>query len=207
MRPLRRSASMAPPDLAPLGGPPEDFDARELVTTDWMEPLYRVHHVGHDALYFGTSGRNRFDDPACQFGVLYASADLEGGFSETFAGISAVSVSSMTTSGWSVVVPRRRLHLCDLRGHGLARMGADGRLCAGSRQDAQPWARAIWSHPAAVDGICYPARTNLARVSVAVFDRAADALVSTYRGTFMDPENAPATAQLLDRYGIALIPG
>jgi hypothetical protein len=198
---------MAPPDLGPLGPPPRDLHRRVLVVTGWSATLYRVHRVDRDARYFGKAARNRFDDPDGEFGVLYASADLDGGFSETFAGVMAVSVSSMMAYGWSVIGLTRELNLCDLRDVGLARIGADGRLCAGSRQDAQRWARAIWTHPIAVDGICYPARTNLARTSVAIFDRARDALDARFDGAFLDPRNEPATADLLDRYGVALIPG
>lgn len=168
--------------------------------------MFRVHRADRAALYFGRTGLNRFDDPDADFGVLYASSDLDGGFSETFAGVSSLSVSSMTASGWSVIDLRRELRLCDLRDHGLARLGADGRLCTGSRQDAQRWSRALWAHPFTLDGICYPARTNLAKTSIAVFDRAEEALHARYEGSFMDPKNEGTTANLLDRYGIALIP-
>jgi hypothetical protein len=198
---------MAPPDLGPLGLPPEDFDTRELVLTYWSAPLYRVHRVDREALYFGTTGRNRFDDPEHSFGVLYASGDLDGGFGETFSAVSSVTATALATSGWSIIEARRTLRLCDLRDHGLARIGADGRLCTGGRQDAQRWSRAIWGHPFLVDGICYPARTNLSRTSVAIFDRAEDALESRQQGSFMDPQNQPTTAIMLDRYAIALIPG
>lgn len=198
---------MAPRDLDPLGAPPDDFDRRELILTEWGQPFYRVHRADYDALYFGRTGGNRFDDPAGRFGVLYASADLEGGFSETFAGVTSVSVTSLTSNGWSIIELRQGLRLCDLRDHGLARIGADGRLCTGARQDAQLWSRAIWAHPAAVDGICYPARSNLARTSIAVFDRAQPTLEAQYQGTFMDPGNQETTARLLDRYNLALIPG
>jgi hypothetical protein len=199
---------MAPPDLGPLGPPPHDLHRRALVVADWSASLYRVHRVDRDASYFGTAARNRFDDRDGEFGVLYASADLDGGFSETFAGALAVSVGSMmTTYGWSVMALHRDLRLCDLREVGLARIGADGRLCTGSRQDAQRWSRAIWTHPIAVDGICYPARTNLARTSIAVFDRAREALDVRFLGSFLDPRNEQTTAGLLDRYGVALIPG
>jgi hypothetical protein len=198
---------MAPPDLGPLGPPPHDLHRRALVVTDWSAPLYRVHRVDRDARYFGTGARNRFDDPDGEFGVLYASADLDGGFSETFAGAMAVSVSSMATYGWSVIELHRDLRLCDLREVGLSRIGADGRLCTGSRQDAQRWSRAIRTHPIAVDGICYPARTNLARTSIAVFDRAQEALDVKFQWSFLDPRHEQTTAALLDRYGVALIPG
>ena len=42
--------------------------------------LYRHHQIALDPIYFGTTGKNRFDDPACPaghaFGVLYAAEDL-----------------------------------------------------------------------------------------------------------------------------------
>jgi hypothetical protein len=198
---------MAQPDLPPFGGPPSDLLERELLLAEWGAPVYRVHHRERDPIFFGKTGRHRFDDPQNQYGVLYASADLDGAFSETFAGVSSLSVSSLTVNGWSVIESRRALRLCDLREHGLARIGADGRLCTGSRRDAQAWSRQLWRHPATIDGICYPARTDLSKTSVAIFDRAKDDITASSRGTFLDPQNRQAAAQLLDRYGIALIPG
>jgi len=198
---------MAQPDLPPLGSPPADLHDRDLVLAKWTSVLYRVHHRDRDPLFFGTTGLYRFDDPNREYGVLYASADLEGAFSETYAGVSSVSVSSLTVRGWSVIEPARVLRLCDLREHGLARIGADGQLCTGSRRVAQMWSRALWTHPATIDGICYPARTDLSKTSVAVFDRARNDIAATLRGTLLEPRNRLTAAQVLDRYRIALIPG
>ena len=198
---------MGPLDLGPLSPPPADLTSRDLVVAAWNARLFRVHRAGVDAVHVGTSRRNRLDDPVGEYGVLYASADLEGGFIETFGAISSISVNSLAATGWSVIEGTRPWRLCDLRGNGLARVGADGRLCTGNRDDAQHWSRAIWAHPSMVDGICYPARTNLATTSVALFDRVAATVGASYQGSFMDAQNQGTTARLLEHYRIGLLPG
>ena len=58
--------------------------------------------------------------------------------------------------------PVTPLSLVDLSGQGgLARIGADSRLFAGSRAIARRWSRAIYEHPnrLKVHGILYPAGT------------------------------------------------
>lgn len=197
---------MARPEPGPLH-PPTDLHDRKLLLTSWVARLYRVHSRQRDPLFFGRTGVNRFDDPQAAFGVLYASANLDGAFSETFAGVSSLSVPALSARAWSELTPTRDLNLCDLRRHGLARIGADGRLCTGSHAEAQAWSRAIWSHPSAVDGICYHARTNLSTTSVAIFDRAADAISVSPSRAFLDGQHQATTAQLLERYQIALLPG
>lgn len=112
---------MARPDR-PLSPPPADLHDRELLLTAWTAPLCRVHRTTHDPRFFGTTGMNRFDDPVRSFGVLYASADLDGAFSETFSGVSAVSMTALRARMWSTFSTTRPLHLCDLRRHGLARI-------------------------------------------------------------------------------------
>lgn len=152
---------MARLDLPPLGPPPADLHRRELFVTAWTKALYRVHRVDKVPLFFGATGVNRFDDPRGEFAVLYTSADLDGAFSETFAGVSSLSVTALSARAWCLIQPGRTLRVCDLRQHGLARIGADGRLCTGDRSEAQQWSRALWSHPAEIDGIV----TTLERIS------------------------------------------
>src|SRR3990172_6976395 len=157
---------MAPREIGPLGPPPDDLAGRDLVVVEWSSPLYRDHRTDRNAIFFGRTRENRFDDPLEEFGVLYAVDDVHGAFAETFGDVPAVSVNSLTVSGYSTLRLERPVRLADLRGNGLFRLGADMRLCAGEHTDAQQWSRAIWSHPAHVDGLCYPARHDASKTAL-----------------------------------------
>ena len=52
-------------------------------------------------IFFGRTRQNRFDDPLGEFGVLYAAEDAYGAFAETFGDFAALSVNSLTVSGYS----------------------------------------------------------------------------------------------------------
>ncbi len=198
---------MAPREIGHLGPPPEDFSKRDPIVVRWSESAYRVHRVDSSPIFFGTTGENRFDDALGEFGVLYAAEDLYGAFAETFGEFLAVTESALTARGYSTIDFKRSLRLTDLRGNGLLRLGADMRLCAGEHSNAQLWSRAIWSHEAAVDGLCYPARHDPSRTALAIYDRARDALTSAPRGSFLDRRNRLLTGEILDHYGKGLIAG
>jgi hypothetical protein len=97
------------------------------------------------------------------------------------------------------------LRLVDLRGEGLARIGADARLCAGNHANATPWAYALWAYPDRSDGIAFPARHNPQGTSLALFDRAASA-VSFSAPVPLTVLPAQVLGDILDRYGIDLRP-
>lgn len=198
---------MARRDLGPLAAPPPSLATRELPLTSWSKPLVRVHRLDHAPLFFGRTGLHRFDAPDRAYGVLYAAADLHGAFIETFgdAGSHVVTVSSLTARAQSVVTPMRALSLVDLRGAGLSRVGADARLFAADRHPAQAWSRALWTHPNAIDGLCYRARHDPDRVSFAVFDRAADALDVAWTQPLMARALRTSLADVLDHYAFGLI--
>ncbi len=198
---------MAPREIGPLGPPPEDFPKRDPIIVSWSESACRVHRVDLSPIFFGTTGENRFDDALGEFGVLYAAEDSYGAFAETFGELPAVTESALTARGYSTIDFKRPLRLADLRGNGLLRLGADMRLCAGEHKDAQLWSRAIWSHQAALDGLCFPARHDPSRTVLAIYDRAGDALTPAPGGSFLHPRNRLLTAEILDHYGKALIAG
>jgi hypothetical protein len=196
---------MARDEPGPLGAPPGDIHARDLVVLEWERSLVRVHGANRDPLFFGTTGLNRFDDPLRTYGVLYAAEDDLGAFIETYGTIATVTSMALAERALSRIGSSRGLRLADLRGRGLARIGADARLFAGAHADAQRWSRAVWPHPAHVDGLCYPARRDPSRLAFALYSRAAPAIVATPRGGFLGPENRAVTAEILDHYKIALI--
>jgi len=104
---------------------------------------------------------------------------------------------------WGRVMSSRPLRLIDLTGKGLASIGADERLCAGEYVVSQRWSKAIWEHPEAPDGLYYRARHDPSQYSVALFDRADDAIAIDAEGSV--GANAHLLARILRRYSIALI--
>jgi hypothetical protein len=170
----------------------------------------RVHSVGRDPLYFGGLPRNRFDAPAGEFGVLYAAGDPHGAFIETFGhatGVRFVTAAELRACGLATIAAARPLRLVDLRGEGLARMGADSQLTSGPDYDlARRWARAIHDHPRRPDGILYRARHDLARSCVAIFDRASPVITAHRLGTLLRRGRQKLLADILDTYKFGLLP-
>ena len=170
----------------------------------------RVHPTKYDPLYFGRTPRNRFDAPAGEFGVLYAAADAHGAFVETLGqatGVRFVTIAELRVRELAVIAPRRPLRLVDLRGEGLARMGADAALTSGVDYDlSRRWSREIHDHPRMPDGIVYRARHDPSRTCAAIFDRAETDLTAKRFGTFDAKAHRGLLADILETYKFGLIP-
>jgi hypothetical protein len=195
--------------LGPLPKPPADFNARTLPLIRRRGPWMRIHALGRDALGFGTSRRNRFDDPRGLFGVLYAAADAHGAFIETAGhatGMNIVSQSWLDSHALSRIVPRRPLVLADVRGPGLARLRLDARLTAGDLSPAQAYSRAFHDHPLHPDGLLYPLRHDPSREGIALFSRARRDVRAVLVGSLSAPAQAGLFARVFDDYGFDLIP-
>lgn len=167
-----------------------------------------MHRCEHEPLYFGSSGNNRFDAPDGQFGILYVAADAHCAFIETFGqstGICVVTATALTERCLSRIETNGELLLVDLTGSGLARLGADERLCAGDHSVAQRWALALWAHPSRPDGLLYRARHDPSRLAIALYDRSAKALRVASQGNLLDPRNTALLADILDTYSFGLL--
>lgn len=139
--------------------------------------------------------------------MLYLADDMHCCFVETYGrltGITAVQWSALAERSLSRVEAGQPLRLVDLSSHGLARLGADARLCAGDHAVAQRWAAALWNHPQQPDGLYYRARHDPARMALALYDRAAASLRATLVCTLTDPSFAPRLGEILDTYGFSL---
>ena len=214
-----------PHQQAGSASPPDDFDSIELPLVSKSVhastrkiaggPWFRLHATGHGALHFGRTHTYRFDDPKGKFGVLYAGTDEYCAFIETFgqvlgpplpaAGLRYVTDGDLERRDLARIRTSSKLRLVDLTGAGLARVGADARLCSGDYRVAQKWSRAIHEHPSRPDGLVYPARRDPSRAAVAIFDRARPRLVSTALGTLMTPRNRPIRDGILSTYGLGLL--
>ncbi len=188
--------------------PPADLDQRSLPILSTEADWFRIHQSRYAAIFFGRTRRYRFDAPAGEFGVLYAGSDEQCAFVETFGhslDIRVVTMDELKQRDLTRLTANRSLRVVDLTSSGLARLGADNRVCTGDYHLAQRWALALWRHPDQPDGLMYRSRLDPARQCIALFDRVQDALIASSRGTLADPLHRPLLASLLDMYGIGLV--
>jgi len=175
--------------------------------------FYRHHQKIHDPLHFGKTGDYRFDDPDCPkpgcFGVLYVGADpacclLESCGSTT--GVPAVSGAYLDARAIAKLELTVSLRFIDLVSDGgLASIGADGRLAAGSYTVAQRWSAALKKHPCKPDGIRYRSRHAPERIAYAIYERPPGTFTVTSMGSFTDPANEALFKPILETYNFALI--
>ncbi len=191
--------------------PPADLASRSPLTftVPAGTTLFRLHDRSKGPLFFGRSGRNRFDAPAGSFGVLYVAVDEHCAFIETFGqatGIRIVTRAELEQRSLSELKVMHPFTLIDLaRSGGLARIGADGRLLTGSHAVAQPWSAALRQHPVKPAGLLYPARHDVARYACALFDMSASMFQLTDTGSLAEPQHAVLLGKILDVYGFGYI--
>lgn len=195
---------------APHPEPPAGFASHRLSTTRRTCQWFRVHKTSRGPLFFGTSGSNRFDAPAGEYGVLYVGADAHCAFIETFGhatGARSVTVGELASKGMATVKCSRPLRLLDLTGKGLARIGADARLTSGDDYGlSHRWSRAIHDHPSKPDGVLYRARHDPQRLSAAIFERVGPDLSVVSDTAMLDPGFATVLGRILDDYRFGLMP-
>ncbi len=195
--------------MAPKRGPlpPADFARRDLpievlpVGTTFV----RIHRRTLDALYFGTSRDNRFDDPDGSYGVCYAARTLRGAFAETClrdVGASFVPLSRLAARSATELHVTGELRLVELYGRGLARLGATAAVTSGTYDVSQPWSRAVYTHPMQVDGIVYRSDHDNDELCVALFDRCRDRVSEGDRRELL--ADRAALARLVDVYKVGL---
>jgi hypothetical protein len=190
--------------------PPGDHVDRSplLVELDFGTTLSRIHARTFGPVFFGRTGRFRFDSPDHSFGVLRVGRDESCAFIETFGqdtGIKLVTRKALEERHLSYLKTARPLTLIDLaRSGSVARIGADARLLSGSHAIAQRWSAALRAlfKPA---GLLYPARHDPARNACALFDLPASVFDLTNAGSLEDSRHAVLLAEILDRYDFGLL--
>lgn len=191
--------------------PPPDINDRSplIFTPETGQSLTRIHLRTRSALFFGRTGNNRFDAPDKSFGVLYGGMDEYCSFIETFGqstGSRIITRAALEQRHLSYLKPKGSLVLIDLAGSGgLARIGADARLLAGSHAIAQRWSAALHQHPIHPNGILYPARHDVARNACALFDSPGVDFDITDVGSLFEPQHSALLGAILDKYGFGLI--
>ena len=173
-------------------------------------PFFRIHRKEQQPIWFGPapgdSPRSRFDDPRGAFRVLYMSSAEPGAFVETSlrdrARIRLLSCEEIAKRRISEIATLRELRFTMLHGPGLARVGADSGVASGPYRISRAWARALWEHKDQVDGIQYRARHDDEFFSVALFDRAQDAVVASRPPAELDDV---FLADMAKRYDFGLV--
>ena len=191
--------------------PPTDLDSRSPLTFTIPvgTTLFRLHDRSKGSLFFGRTGRNRFDAPDGSFGVLYIALDEHCAFIETFGQVTGIRIVTRASLEQRVLSQLKVMHpltLIDLaRSGGLARIGADGRLLTGSHAVAQRWSAALRKHPAKPAGLLYPARHDVARYACALFDVPTSTFQVTNTGSLAEPLHSALLGKILDVYGFGYI--
>lgn len=190
--------------------PPEDFAKRDLSLSIVSGPFFRIHQLQHEALYFGKSGKGRFDGSEQLQAICYVAESEQGAFIESFGrhlGQMLLDFSFLAKRGISLVTlksSQKPLKIASLVGNALPKMGADARLTTGSYRVARLWANAIAAHPLNVDGISYLSRHDNTCLCVALFERCHPQLKTFLLRSYGDPKEAMVLTHLLDDYGFGL---
>jgi hypothetical protein len=128
----------------------------------------------HPCLYFRKDGTGRFDDPAKQYGVLYAALKPEAAFAEVFLrelSLMLIEESALRERVLSQIICRP-VACVDLTGSGLRQLSCDNRIATEKPYiTTGRWSRALREHPQQPDGILYLSRHDPQFECVALFDR------------------------------------
>jgi hypothetical protein len=195
---------MARRNAGPL--PPPDFTRRDLPieSVSAGTRLVRIHRSGLAPVFFGSTGRHRFDDPVNSYGVCYLAMTLEGAFAETClrsVGARFVALSFLEDRSVSEVELTAPLRVVAMHGPGLARIGATGAVTSGPHAVARQWSRAIHEHPAAPDGIAYRSNHDDGELCVALFEQAGGLAAAQPQPITADRARL---AELLARYKVGV---
>jgi hypothetical protein len=169
-------------------------------------PLVRIHRLAHPPIFFGPGPgvpqTFRFDSAGGAFGVLYIASSLAGALAETLLRNPArrmVAHGQIASRASTEIRPGRELNIVQLHGSGLQRVGCDNAISTGPYDPCGPWADALWSHPAAPDGLAFRSRHDPGEICIALFERSDLNLSATATTPLTD--QLSEVSMLLNRYG------
>ena len=188
--------------------PSPDLATCDLPITEMHCRWYRIHRLTREAIFFGKHNDNRFDAPKGEFGVLYVGESKAAAFIETFGqntGYPFVQKSELSSRSLSIIESSRPLKFVDLTASGLAKIGADNRLCDGDRALSGRWSGALHANFTLPDGLYYRARHDPSECCAAIFDRTNAVLQSTDSICMSKDSLSGELLTLLSRYRFGLI--
>lgn len=174
--------------VAPDETPPRGFEKRPLAISETAKgSIWRRLYLNRypNPLGYGF-GPSRFSDPEtrlaapARFAVVYLGSGVKVCFLEAIlrdrgiGRITSFPLEWAELENWTCAELRvdETLHLVDLRGDHLVRMGVPTDVArARSQELGRLWSRAFWSHDAKPDGIVYDSRIN-GETNIALYDRA-----------------------------------
>lgn len=204
----------SPPAPPPL--PPEDFPAREMPIVE-IAPgtiLFRIHRGTREVFHYGPrphpEDRGRWDAPDLGYGVCYVAEHEHTAFAETLLRdldredlSERDEIAPLHLARLEVTSP---LALVRMHGPGLRRMKATATVVQGPYEVTWAWSQAIHQHPLEVAGIRYRARHDDDDHSIALFDRARNAVRVLDSMPLLHPSRILVLQECLDRYNIGLAP-
>ncbi|MGF6408930.1 RES family NAD+ phosphorylase [Paraburkholderia sp. MM5482-R1] len=163
----------------PLKSPARNFGTLELpVVTVKAELLFRISSYESGEPHFGKTASHRFDDSRREYGTSYFGLSLATAVAESLLhDLEPVGTRYQVAAD---EVKRRFIHrfegrdlaLADLTGQSMNILGAHaGLFGAANYSIPMRWSRAIYAHPADVDGILYVSRMMAPNLAVVLFDR------------------------------------
>jgi hypothetical protein len=181
---------------------------RIAVGTIW----WRIHWQEHLPVLFGPgargSPRHRFDAPGGEYRVAYLGMTREPSFAEVLLrepDMEYVTMRGVRSRRVTQIRVCRAVTLLALHGPGLARAGVTATATAGDDDPrSREVARSIWARPEHLDGLTYRARHDDGELSVALFDRASDAIEVV--GSAALDDDPRWLASMASRYGFDFIP-
>lgn len=163
--------------------------------------LHRIHRMAHGPIFFGPDESRpelRYDSPDASYKVLYLARSLETAFGETMVRTRSapyVMSSAVGLRAFSELVTTRSVRLYPLLDAGISSQGLSFNDLHGDAY-GKTWAISGVLHATTdADGILYTSRFDN-QPSVALFDRARDAIVETgATGQALTPELAMRLAE------------
>ncbi|MDN7177942.1 RES family NAD+ phosphorylase [Caballeronia sp. SEWSISQ10-4 2] len=160
------------------------------------EKLFRIssHLTGEP--YFGKSASHRFDDPDRKYGTCYLGLNLATAVAE-----SILHDLEPVQGGYNIAADKAAssyvhrftgnpIRLADLTGHHLNVLGGHAELFGTWSYDLPMlWSRAVYEHPAAVDGFIYVSRLLTPNKAVVLFDHGTSLQVIKAKSTAL-PQSA-----------------
>lgn len=137
--------------------------------------LWRVHPRDRGAVWFGRTGRNRFDAPDGEYGVCYCGASLGVAILETLVrGMHTPLVprAELEARSGSSLAPSEPLRVLRLEGEGLPSFGLSAHEVMGpDYAQCSDLALQAWQSDPGLDGIQFRSRWDHS-LCWALFDRA-----------------------------------
>ena len=173
-------------------------------------PWFRVHQTGKGAVFFGRSGRNRWDSPDKSYGVMYAGETWQAAFMESVLhdpSTKTVLHSQLLKRSMALLRTTTPLRLVDIS-DGLVLRALE---LTESETKAIPYEKPQWISKAIytagwnVHGIRYTSRLDSKLGCLALFDCPDDMLAVHDLEPLVAPANQGMVRSILSQYQIRLI--